>query len=145
LLYTLAEYQRQSAQVAVRSTVASLRTALAVEAARVAGSSGQEALAELARQNPMGWLAQAPANYLGEYYRPRADELRRGNWYFDRTDLSINFLRSNDTFSSGTSKLLKFKVELLREPVPTRSGGRRKAIQGVVLVQATEPGLPENH
>jgi general secretion pathway protein G len=109
------------------------------------GSSGQTALAELARQNPMKWLAQVPTNYLGEYYQPRADELKRGGWYFDRTDQTINFLRSSDTFSSGTSNLLKFKVELLREPVPTRSGGRRKAIHGVVLVQATEPGLPENH
>jgi general secretion pathway protein G len=72
----------------------------------------------------MHWLSRLPPNYLGEYYSPDLSALRKGSWYFDRTDKSVNYLFSRDTFSRGTSKLLKFKVELSSSSHPAGSSGR---------------------
>ncbi|VXB07082.1 hypothetical protein [Massilia sp. 9I] len=133
LLSRVAHYQAESERVVVQQLVASVRTALSVRAAQVLAARGEPGLRALALENPLTWLARVPQNYQGEYYRPPADLLKPGFWYYDQSDKTINFLLRNDTFSSGTSKLLKFKVELLREPVPTRSGGRKEATLGLVF------------
>lgn len=133
LLVKLRAYQAESEMVAAQQLVASVRSALSVRAAQAAAERGEAGLLALAEENPLKWLARPPINYQGEFYRPAAAMLKPGHWYYDRTDKSINYLQRNDTFSSETSKLLKFKVELSSGPVPTRSGGRREATHGLVL------------
>ncbi len=144
LLTQLAKYRAESELVAAQRLVASVRTALSVRAAQAVTARGEAGMLALMRENPMGWLAKAPENYQGEFYRPPAELLKPGHWYFDRSDKSVNFLLSNDTFSPRTSKLLKFKVELLREPTPTRSGGRTEATQGLVFDQVNRTAS-DNH
>jgi len=138
LLVKLRAYQAESEMVAVQQLVASVRTALSVRAAQALAERGEAGLRLLAEENPLKWLARPPINYQGEFYRPAPALLKPGHWYFDRTDRTINYLQRNDTFSPETSKLLKFKVELLREPVPTRSGGRREATHGLVLDRVSD-------
>jgi hypothetical protein len=74
-------------------------------------------LQALARDNPMNWLERAPANYLGEYDAPDPEKIGRSGWVFDVRDKSIVYLLPNaESFSFGTARLLRFKVEFLRTP-----------------------------
>ena len=144
LLLKLGEYQAQAEQVAIRQLVASVRTGLSARTAQAHAAQGESGLQALAADNPMTWLARVPRNYQGEYYRPRIQLLKPGNWHFDKSDKSINYVLASDTFSSGTSKLLKFKVKLLREPVPAPGGGRMKVNQGLVFDQVNRVAS-DNH
>lgn len=121
LLGRLLEWRAQSERVAAYHVVGALRTALAVREAQLSAAGGNTTLA-LARENPMAWLLRRPANYLGEYYAPDLATLRRGAWFFDRNDRTVNYLLASDTFSFQTSKLLKFKVELSGSYHPAGSG-----------------------
>lgn len=112
LLGRLLEWRVQSEYAAARHVVGALRTALAAREAQLVTTAGRDAALGLMQENPMSWLLRQPANYLGEYYAPDPDMLRRGAWFFDRTDRTVNYVLSSDTFSFQTSKLLKFKVEL---------------------------------
>lgn len=145
LLVKLAQYQAQMERAAALQLVAAARTAMAVRIARAVGQADGGSLETIADENPLTWLARTPDNYLGEFYRPSAATIKPGHWYFDRSDKSINFLLSNDTFSPGTSNLLKFKVKLLREPDPTRTGARRQAEQGLMLTQVIGKPASTNH
>ncbi len=144
LLGRLLEYRALLERAAAMQVVSAARTAMAVRAARLAGHGGDEALAALAQENPVGWLSNPPRNYQGEFYRPGAGTIKPGHWYFDRSDKSINFLQSNDTFTLRTSKLLKFKVELLRELAPAGRDGRNDAILGLVLGQVVDRAAANN-
>ena len=133
MLARVLEYHALLERAAAMQVVSAARTAMAVRVARMAGG-GPEALEALAQENPVTWLAHPPRNYQGEYYRPRAGTIKPGHWYFDRSDKSINFLQSNDTFSSKTSKLLKFKVEFFRTLLPVGNNRRMEASLGLYLV-----------
>lgn len=121
LLGRLLEWRAQSERVAAYHVVGALRTALAAREAQLS-AAGRDAAFALMQENPMSWLLRHPANYLGEYYAPDPAMLRRGAWFFDRRDRTVNYLLSSDTFSSRTSNLLKFKVELSSSYHPAPSG-----------------------
>lgn len=122
LLGRLIEWRAQSERTAAYHVVGALRTALAAREAQLVTATGRDAAFLLLQENPMTWLARQPANYIGEYYAPDPARLRRGAWFFDRTDGTVNYVLSSDTFSSATSKLLKFKVELPSSYYPAGSG-----------------------
>ena len=145
LLLRLAEYQRESQRVAAQGLVSAMRTAMAVRAAQLQGAGDQAGLSTLHQENPFRWLGRFPANYQGEYYRPRAGLVKDGHWYFDPSDRTVNFVPYRDTFSSEIPKLLKFKVELSREPDPTSTGERREAEQGITLTQMTGKPASTDH
>ncbi len=143
LLTRLADYQRESERVAAEGLLGAMRTALAVRAAQ-AGAAGA-VKAGLPHENPFLWLEHLPSNYQGEYYRPRAGLIKGGHWYFDPSDRTVNFVPHNDTFSSEIPKLLKFKVELLRELDPPNPGERRQAEQGFTLTQTIGAAESTDH
>lgn len=122
LLGRLLEWRVQSERTAAYHVVGALRTALAAREAQLVTTAGRDAAFSLLQENPMSWLIRQPANYLGEYYSPDPATLRGGAWFFDRTDRTVNYVLSSDTFSSGTSNLLKFKVELSSSYHPAGSG-----------------------
>ena len=112
LLHRLDGYRRAAEDVAARQTVAALRTALQVEAAR-----HPDAVATLAGQNPMRLLARPPADYLGEFALSEQGRVARNGWVFDPRDKILVYLTSErERFASGKSKLPTFKVELTRTP-----------------------------
>ena len=145
MLARVLEYRALLERAAAMQVVSAARTGMAVRAARLAGQGGPQALEALAQENPVTWLVHSPRNYQGEYYRPAAGTIKPGHWYFDRADKTINFLQSNDTFSAKTSKLLKFKVELLRELAPAGKHGRNEAILGLVLGQVVDRVASNHH
>jgi general secretion pathway protein G len=112
LLHRLDGYRRAAEDAAARQTVAALRTALQVEAAR-----HPDTLAALAGQNPMRLLARPPADYLGEFALSEQGRVARNGWVFNPRDKTLVYLTSErERFASGKSELPTFKVELTRTP-----------------------------
>jgi general secretion pathway protein G len=112
LLHRLDGYRRAAEDAAARQTIAALRTALQVEAAR-----HPDDVAALAGQNPMRLLARPPADYLGEFTLPEAGRVAQNGWVFNPRDKTLVYLRSErESFASGKTKLPTFKVELTRNP-----------------------------
>ncbi|WP_288380167.1 type II secretion system protein [uncultured Massilia sp.] len=145
LLVRLAQYQRESQRVAAQGMVSAMRTAMAVRAAQLQGAGSGADLDALQRENPFLWLAELPKNYQGEYYRPRPGMVKEGNWYFDPSDRTVNFVQVRDTFSPEIPKLLNFKVELFREPNPNRTGERRESEPGIALAQIAGKAASTDH
>ncbi|HBF51346.1 MAG TPA: hypothetical protein DDX04_14495 [Massilia sp.] len=136
LLKRLVPYIGESEYVAAKQLISSLRTALAVRSARAVTGGGQGALLTVAQENPMVWLVEQPINYLGEYYSPNETELPKGNWYFDKANLTLVYLSaSSKSFSAETPKFLRFKVESLRVPNPVKSEPRSEVTEGLALVE----------
>ena len=110
-------YREQAEMAATRQLVGALRTALHVRAAQLQAKGQVEALHTLAQDNPMNWLERKPDNYLGEFEAFNPQEIGRSGWVFDARDKSLVYLLPNaETFSFGTARLLRFKVEFSRAP-----------------------------
>ena len=145
LLNRLISYQGETEQVAAKQLVGSLRTALAVQSARVISTTGEAGLMALSHQNPMTWLQRTPENYLGEYYSPKKSDLPTGNWYFDRTARTLVYLTSSEkSFSFGTQKVMSFKVKLLRVSGPVNASGQLKGTTGLVIDQISDQAVAVN-
>ena len=142
LLGRLLDWREQSERSAAQHVVGALRSALAAKATQIGMTQGEEAVLALTQENPMTWLDRKPANYLGEYYAPDLKILRRGAWFFDRADKTINYVLGRDTFSSGTSNLLKFKVELSRSTHSASISGQ-SGNPGVLVIDKLDTG-PDN-
>ncbi|MEG1055144.1 MAG: hypothetical protein RSF79_24260, partial [Janthinobacterium sp.] len=104
---------RQAQQVAMTQTLAALRTSLRVQVLQLYLADGRARIPSLARQNPFDWLADKPANYLGEFDAPALDKLPAGNWLYDRKEQKIIYLFSNGNIFPGSElDSVKFKVIL---------------------------------
>jgi len=111
LLSRLAFYRDEAERLAYEQTVTALRTEVQLQAYALMIAGRTKNIAALAGQNPMNWLAQKPANYLGEFYSPDVKKLASGNWFFDRSDGKLVYLlNQRNIFDSKDSELPKFKV-----------------------------------
>jgi general secretion pathway protein G len=130
LLNRIEFYREQAEIVATRHVVAALRTSLQARAAQLASAGREEELRRLAGDNPMNLLSRRPANYLGEYYAPDPKDIGQAGWVFDPRDRSLVYLpRNKESFTFSASRLLRFKVEFVRNPhPPSMEGTERKSI-----------------
>ena len=136
LLKCIITYRAEAEQVAAKQLIGSLRTALAVRSSKAQSSGGIQGLIALSHQNPMTWLQRLPENYLGEYYSPNENELPSGNWYFDPAKKTLVYLPAVEkSFSTGTQKVLIFKVEFIRVSGPVNASGQIKGTTGLVIEQ----------
>ncbi|MGK5014787.1 prepilin-type N-terminal cleavage/methylation domain-containing protein [Janthinobacterium sp. HLS12-2] len=117
LLSRLSFYRDEAERLAFEQTVTALRTEVRLKAFGLMIAGREQEGAALVGQNPINWLAQKPANYLGEYYSPDTNNLATGHWFFDRDDgFLVYLLNRGNTFSKEGSELLQFKVSLSQEP-----------------------------
>lgn len=137
LLNRLLFYQQQAEVVAAEQLIGTLRAALQLKTSQLLISHRGQEVTRLADENPMSWLSEKPANYLGEYYAPDLKKMPQGNWFFDRSEKSLIYLLNNSkSFAAGPPNLLKFKVKLARLPTnPAKSSGSPALTEGVVLDQ----------
>jgi len=117
LLQRLWYYQGEAEQVALKMTVANIRSALEIKVAQAKLPGSSLDLTFLTEENPLNLLKVKPVNYAGELYSPSEEDIGAGNWCFDRSDKSLIYLLNNEkSFEDSQSKLLKFKVKLTRLP-----------------------------
>ncbi|MFL6709158.1 MAG: type II secretion system protein [Massilia sp.] len=75
-----------------------------------------------AGQNPLDFVYDKPANYLGEFYAPQPESLPVGHWWFDRALGKLAYRREiNPHFGDPVWILLKFKLKFSC-PVPNLAG-----------------------
>lgn len=83
LLDRMLYYQEAAEKAAMERFVGILRSALQLQIAeRLLNGQGAE-IVSLAGDNPINWLVEPPANYLGERFDPAPNEIAKGSWYFD--------------------------------------------------------------
>ena len=115
LLSRLAFYRDQAERLAYEQTMTALRTEVQLQTYALMIAGRTKDIAALAGQNPMNWLAQKPANYLGEFDAPDVKKLASGNWFFDRSDgILVYLLNQRTIFDREDSELPKFKVSLTK-------------------------------
>lgn len=136
LLQRLWFYQEQAEQVAFKQVVANVRAALDLKLAQGHLPGNSVDLTMLSQQNPLDWLSEKPANYLGEFDGAPPVVRTGGYWYFDRNDKSLIYLlKMRETFGTQELKRLKFKVKLLRLPKNPAKPIGTTAADGVAFVQ----------
>jgi general secretion pathway protein G len=141
LLSRLVAVQQEAERVAVQQTVLALRAGLRMKVLELYASDRQNQLPALAGQNPIDWLAEKPANYLGAYMAPEMEKLPSSHWFFDRSNAELIYiLNRGNTFGAHRSELLQFKVSL-RQAFSTRAQSSSPVdAPEVALIQVGEAG-----
>lgn len=131
--------QQQAQSVAVEQLISTLRAALQLKVAHAVATGQSEQLLNVLDENPVGWLAQTPINYLGEYYSPDIEKLTIGHWYFDRGEKTLVYLLSHrNSFAFRSSILLKFKVESARLPSIPAKQALAADMRNLALIQVVD-------
>ena len=86
------QYQEDAERAAMRTTLASFKTALQLQVAELLIARQADQIEKLQGENPVLWLAEPPSNYLGAFPAGEAREKPPGNWYFDTRARQLVFL-----------------------------------------------------
>ena len=141
LLSRIAVIQQEAERVAVQQTLLALRAGLRMRVLELYASDRQNQLPALAGQNPIDWLVEKPANYLGASRAPEMEKIPQSHWFFDKsTEELIYMLNRGNSFAARHSELLRFKVSL-RQASATRVQSSSPAdAPEVALIQLGEAG-----
>jgi len=140
LLDRLLFYQEQAEKAAMEQMAGTVRSALHLQVASLIAKGRPGDIQELLKENPMEWLAEKPANYLGEYFAPKPQDIEPGNWYFDLQTRNLIYSVRNRTHfrtEEKESNLIQFQVQFA-PPVKGRKADADNPIEGVIL----EPVVP---
>lgn len=121
LLDRMTYYQEWAEKANMEYTAAALKSALRIEFSTLMVEGRMREGSALAQQNPMSWLDQKPANYLGEFDGAPPGTQARGGWYYDRS-----------------ARVLVYRVNRGRNFVPD-SRGRREARFRVMAIYDNSP------
>jgi prepilin-type N-terminal cleavage/methylation domain-containing protein len=106
----------EAERAALDQVLGGLRAAVATEALSLIASGRDAELTRLQGSNPMDYLLEGPASYLGEFDAPKPAEIPPGHWYFDRSRrLLVYRVRYGDHFSSslGSPERARFRVDVV--------------------------------
>jgi general secretion pathway protein G len=121
-------------RVNMQRTVSALNSALAMEFADRVVNGRLDTVPQMAAINPMDWLAQVPATYVGTLGPAEAEAVPEGRWYYDaQQGLLVYRVAHAARFETGLEGLprARFRVEVVAHP-------RGGAPQGIRMV-AAEP------
>jgi prepilin-type N-terminal cleavage/methylation domain-containing protein len=117
-------YQEIAEKTAMESQLGAMRSALALQVASRIATGGLRAVAGLAEENPVEWLATAPPGYAGALYDPSIEMVPKGSWYFDLKRRQLVYRpRITRFLSSGKdgSDLLRYEVVVrVKQADPSR-------------------------
>jgi general secretion pathway protein G len=118
----------------VEATLAALKMGLQFQLAELIVTNRQMTAAQLERENPIRWLQEPPANYLGEYTKPP----QPGNWYYATSARELVYVPNNSAYLDARrseNKELRFRVAV-RYAADAATG--RKTPSGAAIIQARE-------
>lgn len=126
-------YQEVAEKTVMETTVINMRTGLKWRIAELMVQDRMRDMKDVARENPIKWLAAPPSNYLGEFDNPNAESLPRGSWYYDSGSRQLVYLPDRAQHlkpgQDGT-KTIRFRVT-----AKTHAGGNGAPprVEGVTL------------
>ena len=144
LLDRMWAYQEAAEKAAMEQMAGTLRSALHFQIADRLLNGKAADMAELAQDNPMQWLAEPPANYLGDRFAPKLGAVSKGNWYFDLKDRHLVYVVSRgEHFKPNKQgrKEVRYAVRLVfsnKKPQAGPENAAKQDINGVILA-LTEP------
>ena len=127
-------YQERAEKAAMESTLAAFKMGLQFQLAELIVTNRQMAAAQLERENPMRWLQEPPANYLGEYTTPT----QPGNWYYAINEHELVYVPNNSAYLDtrrSANKELRFRVAIHYD---SDAASGRKTPSGASIIQARE-------
>ena len=125
-------YSERAEKSAMDATLAATKLGLQIRLAELIVTNRQMAAAQLERENPMHWLEEPPADYLGDYREPA----KPGSWYFAADAAQIVYVPNNTSYLQGLEddkKELRFRVGLRYDEIEL-GGVKVKSLTGVGLV-----------
>lgn len=93
--------QVDAERVVMESIVGSVRSAIGIKVAETIIRKGAGELATLEYSNPMNFLAEVPANYIGDLASPDPAGLEPGSWYFNASNRTLEYLVNNTSHFTG--------------------------------------------
>lgn len=123
LLERMRYYQEAAEKAHMEYTVAALKSALRLHVSTLMVEGRMGECSKLARQNPMDWLQQKPANYFGEFDGAPPDTVPRGGWYYNRAE-----------------RVLVYRVQLGRHFVTREHGQRQVWFRAAVVYDEIHGG-----
>ena len=141
LLDRILFYQEAAERAAMEQMAGTLRSALHLQIADKLLKGKTRDLPLLAEDNPMDWLSEQPANYVGVRFNPKPGEVPKGDWYFDLKDKELVYIvarGSHFTPDKAGRKEVRYKVRLVysREAQVNQGSADEKEINGVILALA---------
>ena len=139
LLDRMWSYQEAAEKAAMEQLAGTLRSALHFQIADRLLNGKAADMAELARDNPMDWLAEPPANYVGDRFAPKIGTVSRGSWYFDLKDRHLVYLVSRGEHfvpNQQGRKEVRYVVRLIFTQNKAKADAKSADIQfvnGVIL------------
>lgn len=85
LLTRLSYYQERAEKANMEFTISAFESALRVQKSLMLIQGREREYAVLVQQNPVDWMEQKPANYLGKFDLSPSQASLAGHWYFDTT------------------------------------------------------------
>ena len=132
-------YQEAAEKAAMEQLAGTLRSALHFQIADRLLNGKTADMAELAQDNPMDWLAEPPANYVGDRFAPPVGEVPKGSWYFDLKDRQLVYLVSRgEHFAPNPQgrKEVRYAVRLIFTQSKAKADPKSadiKVVNGVIL------------
>jgi prepilin-type N-terminal cleavage/methylation domain-containing protein len=128
---------------AVQTVIGALRSALYIEFAGAAARGELKRMEGARGGNPMGYLAEKPEGYAGEFYGPDPAVFEPGTWYFDmRAGALVYLVRFPQQFVSSLSGPPRLRLAVEPDYDDLDRNGRfdpgRDPVRGLKLV-ALEP------
>jgi prepilin-type N-terminal cleavage/methylation domain-containing protein len=131
LLNRLQVYKEAAEKAAMQQTAAAIKSALQMRVASYMISGRDNEIEKLRNENPVNWLQEKPADYVGEFYADAYARVRPGSWYFDLTRRELIYvINLGDNFKPGPDgrKWVRYRVRIGYEEVPERGGPPRKVL-----------------
>jgi prepilin-type N-terminal cleavage/methylation domain-containing protein len=129
-------YQEMAEKAAVQQVAGALQGALVLQYGHrlTLGMDGE--LNNISTENPMNWLAQKPANYLGEFNAIKPGAIESGNWAFDRTSHELIYIPDHAEYFEPARdgvKWIRFRTRFAYEAAPGNKSKRVKELTGVTF------------
>ncbi|MEK6662866.1 MAG: prepilin-type N-terminal cleavage/methylation domain-containing protein [Pseudomonadota bacterium] len=137
-------YQEAAEKAAMEQLAGTLRSALHLQIADRFLKGKTADIAALGQDNPMNWLAEQPANYVGERFGPAPGEVEKGNWYYDLKHRQLVYVVARGSHfmpDQAGRKEVRYAVRLVyahKETQAGRENADKQEVNGVILA-VTEP------
>ncbi len=126
--------QIEAERVSVQQVIASLKSAVNLQAAEMVVSKGINAIKTLENTNPMNYLQELPNNYLGAKNDRQAGDYLLASWYYDPLLSILVYKVKNINYFvsslSGTPRI-RLKVEAIYNEEVSNSGNKK--VRGISL------------
>ena len=142
-------YQEMAEKAAMQQVVNALQSGLVMQYGhRMARTMGGD-LASIKNENPMSWLAQAPANYLGEVKVVQLEDIKPGNWVFEQQSRELFYVPSHTDYfipAEEGKNWIRFQARFLNDYMPGKKNLKTQTVGGMVFapVSPYQWLIPEN-